>query len=71
MPNLFSYKAGLVSKDPIILSDKKFGIFHESSKGSYYVGSIEVKDGEIEFHDADRSQKTVNAVKKIAIAIAL
>lgn len=68
---ILKIRPGLVSKDPIILSDKKFGIFHESSKGSYYVGSIEVRDGEIVFHDADRSQKTVNAVKKIAIAIAL
>lgn len=52
----------VISRDPHILSDKKFGIWHTSPYANKEVGIIEVKDSNIEFHGTGNSQKSVDNV---------
>lgn len=60
-----------VSRDPLILSDRKFGLFHNhhNNDTKYNIGSIEIKEGGIEFRGG-QSVKNVDVVK-LPLAIAL
>lgn len=59
----FKINRSLESREPRILSDKRFSIIHTNDSESYTVGTLEFGPNEILFHGEGTSQKTMDVIK--------
>lgn len=63
-------RRGLLSKDPIVFDDRKYGLVHSDDFNKIDIGTIEIQEDAIIFRDAKTSVKTMD-ILKIPMSIAL